>query len=235
MRNDFFVYVLLDPRRAGPCEYGEFLFCYEPFYVGKGCGKRDHAHYSETNRKGHKLNRVRQIKEAGLRPVPVRLFTGLTEDAALYIEQQVLKTIGRRVDGMGPLTNKTIGGGGLTGWKHSEETKAKLRKPKSPEGRANIAAAIKRRPPPTEEQRQKIRTTLKGRPLSEETKQKMKGRVPWNKGKPMAPGTKAKLKLFPKGNVPANKGIPMSPEKYAKCAATMFKPGQVPHNKGRQT
>jgi hypothetical protein len=232
---DFYVYVLLDPMRPGLFQYGDMTFSFEPFYVGKGCGLRARAHYSEKNRKGHKLNRVQIIKAAGLRPIPLKMFTGLAEDAALFIEQQITKTIGRRNDGTGPLTNYTIGGGGLTGWKHSEETKAKLRKPKSPEGRANIAAALKRRPPPTEEQRQKIRAALKGRPLSEETKQKMKGRVPWNKGKSPSAETRAKIADALRGQSSWNKGVPMRPETYARCSATMFKPGLVPHNKSHQT
>lgn len=35
---------------------------------------------------------------------------------------------------------------------------------------------------------------------------------------------------FSKGTIPPNKGKKMSPELYAKCAPTMFKKGQAPHN-----
>lgn len=35
---------------------------------------------------------------------------------------------------------------------------------------------------------------------------------------------------FEKGHVPKNKGKKMNPEQYKKCAGTMFKKGNVPHN-----
>lgn len=35
---------------------------------------------------------------------------------------------------------------------------------------------------------------------------------------------------FSKGQVPANKGKPMSEERRAKCSATMFRKGNLPHN-----
>lgn len=35
---------------------------------------------------------------------------------------------------------------------------------------------------------------------------------------------------FEKGNLPANKGQKMSKEQYKKCAGTMFKKGNIPHN-----
>lgn len=35
----YYTYVYLDPRRPGNYEYGNFLFAYEPFYVGKGTKK----------------------------------------------------------------------------------------------------------------------------------------------------------------------------------------------------
>lgn len=40
----------------------------------------------------------------------------------------------------------------------------------------------------------------------------------------------ARKSWFKKGSVPANKGKKMPPDVYAKCSATMFKKGQLPHN-----
>lgn len=40
----------------------------------------------------------------------------------------------------------------------------------------------------------------------------------------------AKKHWFPKGHIPVNKGQKMSPELYKKCAPTMFKKGNKPHN-----
>lgn len=80
-----------------------------------------------------------------------------------------------------------------TGWIHTEDAKAKMRKPKSDEAIANMKTGWKSRPPMSDEQKEKIRQTLTGRQLSEEHKAKLrgkganagsfvKGQSPWNKG-----------------------------------------------------
>ena len=56
----------------------------------------------------------------------------------------------------------------------------------------------------TDEIRRKISKALEGKKLSEEAKQKMKGRVPWNKGKKGL--QKASSTSFKKGSIPWNKG-----------------------------
>ena len=39
-RNDFYVYVWLDPRKPGEYKYGKYMFDHEPIYVGKGYKNR---------------------------------------------------------------------------------------------------------------------------------------------------------------------------------------------------
>ena len=51
----------------------------------------------------------------------------------------------------------------------------------------------------SEDAKQNLRNKLKGRPLSEETKQKLKGRTPWNKGLKMSDETRQKLSDAMKG------------------------------------
>lgn len=52
---EFFVYVLLDPRKEVNCSYNinnnVFNFQYKPFYVGKGKGNRIRQHYMNCNLK----------------------------------------------------------------------------------------------------------------------------------------------------------------------------------------
>jgi hypothetical protein len=56
----------------------------------------------------------------------------------------------------------------------SLETKQKLRKPKSLEGRLNMKVAAKNRKPTSEETKQKMREKRKGVPKSEEWKEKVR-------------------------------------------------------------
>lgn len=117
MDTDFYVYVLLDPRRPGNYAYGEVAFGYEPFYVGKGrLGRWDYhldeaAHSRTTN---HKCNKIRKIlREAG---VPYKVCIQgceLLEKDAYALEILLIKGIGRADLSTGPLTNLTGGGEGF--------------------------------------------------------------------------------------------------------------------------
>jgi hypothetical protein len=73
----------------------------------------------------HKAHTINLITKAGynIRDYIVKLVDCISDDDALRIEMQFieeLKTIG--------LTNKTLGGEGILGFKHSDETKLKLSK-----------------------------------------------------------------------------------------------------------
>lgn len=163
-----------------------------PFYVGKGVGKRCEFHVDEAkyyvNRKSKKLNKLRKLLSLGLLPIITKIEEGVSDAQAIEFEMFVIAEM--RDLGI-PLTNMTDGGDGAKGYKHteahkeymssvhkgrkfSEETKLKMRKPKSEEGRKNIAEAHKNSTyKPSEETKQKTSNALIGRLFSEDHKSKI--------------------------------------------------------------
>ena len=123
MRSDFYVYVLLDPRKPGNFVYGDKLkFDHEPFYVGKGKGRRDISHFrlgnlskdSERIKNTKKVNKIRKILSLNLTPIVVRVKKNTTEDIAFKLEMKAITLIGRGKNG--PLVNCTDGGEGTSGY-----------------------------------------------------------------------------------------------------------------------
>lgn len=130
MRSDFYVYVLLDPRKPGNYEYGPLKFKHEPFYVGKGKGKRDISHFRPGNlnqdlkryKNTKRMNKIRKIMEAGFIPLPVRIKSNVIEVTAFKFEVRAIQLIGRGKQG--PLVNLTDGGDGISGYVMSAAEKA---------------------------------------------------------------------------------------------------------------
>jgi hypothetical protein len=46
--DNFYVYAYLDPRKPGKYVYGEYVFDYGPFYIGKGFDNRMYIHLTES-------------------------------------------------------------------------------------------------------------------------------------------------------------------------------------------
>lgn len=112
--NKYFVYCLLDPRKIGIFQFDNYKFEYEPFYIGKGSGRRPEQHCSssqlkrEKNRK--KANKILKIKKEGYEPIKIIIYNNLEEDLSLFLEKKLIKIIGRSDLNEGPLTNLTNGG-----------------------------------------------------------------------------------------------------------------------------
>lgn len=163
--------MLVDPRSG------------QPFYVGKGTGNRCHAHENEAKyyvkRKSLKLGKIRKLLSLGMSPIIVKVEEGVSDKQAIDLECFLIAEM--RDSGI-PLTNMTDGGDGAQGYKHTdeyrkmmsekwagrvitEEHRQKMCRPKSPEGRANIALARSTTSyRPSEETKRKISESLKGRP-----------------------------------------------------------------------
>jgi hypothetical protein len=209
--NNYYVYMYL--REDGT-----------PYYVGKG---KDYRAYHRTTHGLVVLPPADRIK---------KVLQGLTEEQAFRNEADFIAWYGRLDNNTGILENRTDGGDGISGYKHTKETKERLRQ--SSTGRYY-----------SEETRKKISDNNKGLKRSEEIKKKMSedrkgkrtGQVPWNKGKTYS---------YAEDYVPWNKGKKLAPfsedtikkmseaakkrivtEETRKKMAMRMK-GQIPWNKG---
>lgn len=138
---EYYVYAYLDPGKMGMFEYGGFSFGYEPFYIGKGKGKRCHNGLNDKKNK-IKKSKIEKIYLSSQEPLIVKIKSGLNENEAFELEVLLVEKIGRIVLKNGPLANITDGGSGTPGrkdtkkdlvrkenFKHSEEWKKILSKP----------------------------------------------------------------------------------------------------------
>jgi hypothetical protein len=108
----FYVYVYLDPRKPGNFKYEEYLFDFEPFYIGKGKEDRDEYHLKRKSKKGKHpfLDKIRKIKESDKLPLIKRIIENVDEKESFKLETDIIKIIGRKDLGKGPLLNLKDGG-----------------------------------------------------------------------------------------------------------------------------
>ncbi|MCC6316813.1 MAG: GIY-YIG nuclease family protein [Gemmatimonadaceae bacterium] len=97
--NFYYVYALKDPR-PNPAR---------PFYVGKGTGSRAYDHLVTPDRT-RKYARIREILDAGARPLIDILVEDLTEAQALRLEAELIAAFGTEDTG-GLLTNAVVPAG----------------------------------------------------------------------------------------------------------------------------
>jgi group I intron endonuclease len=126
MISDYYVYVLLDSSKKGDYVYSKYTFEYEPFYIGKGRGKRikdtlyDHSPF--------KRNKISKLKRNGIEIISLKIKEGLSNEEAIFNEIELISIVGRRDLKKGPLVNNTDGGDGRINSFHSDEVKEKISK-----------------------------------------------------------------------------------------------------------
>jgi group I intron endonuclease len=123
--NRFYVYALLDTSKPGNFYYDDFVFEYEPFYIGKGTDNRDyHTMFDRHN--SFKKNKIKSLKKKNIQVLSIKVCENLNEKESFDLEVTLIKKIGRRDLELGPLTNLTDGGDGRTNIIVSQETKRKI-------------------------------------------------------------------------------------------------------------
>jgi hypothetical protein len=114
---DYYVYIYCDPRKPGIFTYDglDFIFNYEPFYVGCGRGYRWRRHVTnfeiEWNYNTIKNGKIKNIIQNGFDLIKFVVFykTNLDRQTVLLIEIELISKI-KRYNLGGPLTNLTEGG-----------------------------------------------------------------------------------------------------------------------------
>lgn len=126
MTLDYYVYALLDSSKIGNYIYGEYNFDYEPFYIGKGKGKRiKNTLYDNSP---FKKNKILKLKRNNIKVISIKLFDKLSNNEAIVKEKEIISIIGRRDLNKGPLVNTTDGGDGRLNSKHSKQVREKISK-----------------------------------------------------------------------------------------------------------
>jgi len=131
-----------------------------PYYIGKGT---DNRAYLQLNHKVKTPERERVLI----------LKKDLTEEEANRHEVYIISVLGRKNIGTGILLNLTEGGEGISGYRHTEETKKRMRRPKSEETKRKIREAIKAKWAKGEYDRDAYRQRELGKVHSEDVKRRI--------------------------------------------------------------
>ena len=118
MYNNCYVYAYLDPTKPGKYEYDEYIFEFEPFYIGEGLKDRLKRHLKETHsthKNHHKTNKIAQLKKNGYLPIIIKIKENISKVSAQELEIELINKIGRKDLNKGPLLNMTDGGDGTIG------------------------------------------------------------------------------------------------------------------------
>lgn len=124
-----YVYLYSDPQTL------------EPFYVGKGQGRRARAHLSRCKREqSYFYMKLRKMLSEGIIPLIEKIEVS-SEWFANELEKGLIRLIGRKDLGLGTLTNLTDGGEGSNKSKETRERISHSRKgqPSGNKGKKQVA------------------------------------------------------------------------------------------------
>jgi hypothetical protein len=136
-----FIYAYLDPRKPGNYKYGNYIFEFEPFYIGKSKNKlgynRTIKHLEFVRDRGidltnniYKFNVINSILKCNLEPIITKVQDNLSLESSFNLEKLLIEIIGRRIEKNGPLCNISNGGEGgdtFTNNPRKEEIREKRR------------------------------------------------------------------------------------------------------------
>ncbi len=179
-----YIYAYLDPRKPGEFKFGNYIFEFEPFYIGKGKAttvyNRMYRHLEFVKNRGidltnnqYKFNLIKQILDENLEPIIVKVEENLTEENAFNLEKLLIEIIGTRINMKGSLVNISTGGDGgdvFTNNPRKEEIREMRRKQMS--GSGNHRYGIKLEDTPSHKSKETGHHWNKGFKHSAETKSK---------------------------------------------------------------
>lgn len=251
---EFYVYAYCDPRKKCNKEFLGFCFEFEPFYIGKGKADRKLVHLEEfyfimpkfengeigLKNVHRKLFRIRKIFNENFEPIINIVAEGCNEEESLKIENKLTTFFGLKEEG-GCLLNYKHGGSGST---LPEEKRIQISETLKEGYKTGRITVWNKGVKFSDELRKKLSESAKNKPpISEETREKLRKRVPWNKGKKInnEPWNKGKKNCFSQetldkmskslsGREVWNKGLQLKEETKKKISNS--KKGSIPWNKG---
>ncbi|QGH72168.1 MAG: intron associated endonuclease 1 [Caudovirales sp. ctOwN3] len=177
------------------------------FYVGKGHSDR------ALNFRTRSILWKRKVEKHGI-PIVDILLKSTDEEFILFVEQEVIDKY--RKNGS-KLVNLTDGGEGISGHKHSAETKKLMSDKKIGFVPYNKGKKIG---PLSKEHKEKLKQAMKGRHFSQETREKLSISLT---GKKKSNQAKLAMSRAKKGKVSNRKGITLSQETKLKISESRRK------------
>ena len=75
MKNDYYVYVLMDSSKKGNYKYKNIKLDYEPFYIGKG--KNDRINQTLYDSSPFKRNKISKLNENNIKILSKKLYENI--------------------------------------------------------------------------------------------------------------------------------------------------------------